>query len=208
MRKDFFNPALLGSLSTDDSGGGSVDDVSVYYLTCDSNYDANENPAFYGAGGGFTPTWHWHDSSDSPPFCHSIHWFPKWNYRDSSGTTTLNKIPSGYALHLDYNPAIGSTECDFSGSSSGACDSTYFSSNPSTYSTLTLADKDGSANTTEFISAGCEYMWGVRYLYLQFRFRAVYGSTTTSSDWGSTWQNIEDFANNEGTGGEVSLSCP
>ena len=206
MRKDFFNPALLGSLGTDDSGGGS-DDLEVFYALCDSQYDANADPAFY--GNGFTPTWHWHDSSDSPPFCHSIHWYPKWYHRDSSGTATLNSIPSGYALYLDYNPTIGADDCDITGSSSTACSSTYFSgSTPSSYSTLTLADKSGSANTTEYITMGCNYMWDTRWIYLQFRYRAVSGMNTTSSQWGETFQNVEDFANNEGTGGEVSLSCP
>ena len=91
------------------------------------------------------------------------------------------------------------------------CSSTYFSSSPGSYSTLTLVTVVNGASLTEYVNLGVGDPWGTdplyRYVALQFRYRVVCDSTTYSSDWGENWQNVETFNDAEGSGNCYSGAC-
>ena len=166
----------------------------VFYDVCQSGYSAAANQI---VGNGAVPSFTEH-SGPSTYGC-ELRWKPKWIYRDGSDSANALTVPADHTLYFDYNATVGGSECDITGSASTRCSSTYFGSDPGSYSTLTLVTVASEGNLTEYVNMGSGDPWGTdwppygRYVALQFRYRVVCDSTTYSSDWGENWQNVEDF---------------
>jgi hypothetical protein len=182
------NPYRLGTAAASDidncyygaTGGGTGDPA---------NAGANQSIWYAGSIASF------YDTGSS----YQLRWYPNYAWKDDSGTTTRNDKPASTTVYIDYN-TTPIQQCWLGGAPADTYYDNPFSGDPGSYSSLELPATSAEAdNTADYLISRDHLDWDYRYLYIQYRIRAVSNSVTTTSDWWGTWANVEYIIEDQGT---------
>lgn len=123
-------------------------------------------------------------------FEYDLRLFPNYKWYDENGNTTPNDVPSGVsAIYYDYN-TTHMQQCYLTGTTAAPREHP-FTGNPSSYSSLNLTGFSGDiSQTDDYIVIATDSEFEYRYIYTQYRLRAICNGETIASDWYARPLNI------------------